>query len=255
MLRPRVIPCLQLSGSRLVKTQRFSKPLYVGEPNNAIRIFNEKHADELIVLDIDASRTGMGPNWTAIEQFAGECFMPLCYGGGISSIGDVVRLFDYGIEKVSLQTSVISDFKLIGDIADRFGSQSVVLSVDVKRSKFGQVELYGSARRKLTKKPWLSWISQGVQEGVGEVLLTSVDREGTMRGMDLDLIREASDAVDVPLVANGGVGSVEHIQQALHSGASAVAAGAYFVFQGPHRAVLITYLGEAEFSALAASHD
>lgn len=247
MLRPRIIPCLLLSGTGLVKTQKFSDPVYVGDPNNAIRIFNEKYADELIVLDIDASRTGRGPNWNVIEQFAGECFMPVCYGGGITSAEDAARLFDLGIEKVSLQSRVMSDFRLIGDIANRYGSQSVVLSVDVKKGKFSRVDLYNSAKRRPSKKPWLSWMSQGVQEGAGEVLLTSVDREGTMRGMDLNLILEASDAVDVPLIANGGVGSMEHIQQALHSGASAVAVGAYFVFQGPHRAVLITYLNEAAF--------
>lgn len=255
MLRPRVIPCLLLRGTGLVKTQRFSDPVYIGDPNNAIRIFNEKHADELIVLDIDASRTGRGPNWNAIEQFAGECFMPVCYGGGVSSVEDAARLFDLGIEKVSLQSRVISDFRLIGDIADRYGSQSVVLSVDIMKGKFGRVGLYDSAKRKPSKKPWMSWMSQGVQEGAGEVLLTSIDREGTRRGMDLNLIREASEAVDVPLIANGGVGSIEHVQQALHYGASAVAVGAYFVFQGPHRAVLITYLDEAAFSTLGANRD
>jgi cyclase len=239
-----------LRGAGLVKTQRFSDPVYVGDPNNAIRIFNEKHADELIVLDIGASRTGRGPNWNAIEQFAGECFMPVCYGGGINSVEDAARIFDLGIEKVSIKSSVMSDFRLIGDIADRYGSQSVVLSVDVKKGKFGRVDLYDSHKQRPSKKPWLRWLSEGVQEGAGEVLLTSVDREGMKCGMDLSLILEASEAVDVPLIANGGVGSIEHIQQALHSGASAVAAGTFFVFQGPHRAVLITYLDDVAFNII-----
>jgi cyclase len=247
------MPCLLLRGTGLVKTQRFSDPVYVGDPYNAIRIFNAKFADELIVLDIEASRTGREPNWRIIEQFAGECYMPVCYGGGIRSVEDAARVFELGIEKVSIQSSAIDDYRIVTAIAERFGSQSVVLSVDVKHGRVGREQLYLASKRKPAKRPWQEWMTQAVDAGAGEVLLTSVDREGTMLGMDLGLIGEAANAVNVPLIANGGVGSVGDIQAAFEVGASAVAAGAYFVFNGPHRAVLITYLDDAAFASLGAT--
>ncbi len=250
MLRPRVIPCLLLKGSGLVKTRQFADPKYVGDPNNAIRIFNEKSADELIVLDIEASRGGRGPNFEMIEQFAGECYMPVCYGGGVTTIEQAARILSLGVEKISIQSAAIDDFSLIGEIASRFGSQSVVLSVDVRRGRLGQDRLVSSTRGKPAKRGWLDWMTAGVDAGVGEVLLTSVNREGTMTGLDLALIRAAAGAIAVPLIANGGVGSMSDIAEGLEAGASAIAVGSYFVFQGPHRAVLITYLDESHFIEL-----
>ncbi len=253
MLRPRVIPCLLVKGTGLVKTRRFKEPKYVGDPNNAIRIFNEKSADELIVLDIEASRAGRGPNLSMIEQFAGECYMPLTYGGGVRSIDEASRIYELGVEKISIQTAALQDFTLISSIASRFGSQAVVVSVDVKHARIGGARLFAAAAQKTKKRSWRDWINEAVDAGAGEVLLTSVDREGTLAGLDLELIREAADSVPVPLIANGGVGSLTDIGDGLAAGASAVAAGSYFVFHGPHRAVLITYLDESNFETLGAN--
>ena len=241
MLRHRVIPCLLLHQGGLVKTQRFTKPVYVGDPINAIRIFNDKEVDELMVLDIDASREGREPDYALIEQFAGECFMPLCYGGGIRTVEQARRLFGLGVEKVCLQTAAIQDLSLIRAIADRFGSQSVLFSLDVKRGWFGSGKAWVASRRKSDSRPWQELLRQAVDAGAGEIVLNAVDRDGTMQGIDEALIREASALVGVPLVAVGGVGSLEDIRKAVKAGASAVSAGAFFVFHGPHRAVLITY--------------
>ena len=241
MLKHRVIPCLLLLDEGLVKTTRFSKPKYVGDPINAIRIFNDKEVDELMVLDIGASRSGKEPNYELIEQFAGECFMPLCYGGGIRTVEQARRLFALGVEKVCLQSAALDDLSIVTRIAEQFGSQSVLVSVDVKGGWLGRQSLYSSRSAKATNRPWLSFLKDAVAAGAGEVVLNSVDRDGTMQGMDLTLIREASAAIPVPLVAAGGAGSLEDIRAAVDAGASAVSAGALFVFHGPHRAVLITY--------------
>jgi imidazole glycerol-phosphate synthase subunit HisF len=250
MLRHRVIPCLLIHEGGLVKTQKFSDPKYVGDPINAIRIFNEKEVDELLVLDIDASKEGRGPNFDAIQELAGECFMPLAYGGGITSVDQVQRLFALGVEKVSLQTAALSDLKLVTEIANRYGSQAVVISIDVKKNLIGQHRLYSAASGKTTGQGWLDFLKQAVSAGAGEVLVNAVDRDGTMSGMDIPLIREAAAACSVPLIACGGVGSVADIKAAVVAGASAVAAGAFFVFYGKHRAVLITYPKYDELVAL-----
>jgi cyclase len=241
MLKHRVIPCLLIMNGGLVKTERFAKPKYVGDPLNAIRIFNEKEVDELMVLDITASPEQREPDYAAIEQFAGECFMPVCYGGGIRTVEQAQRLFALGVEKVCLQTAALEDASVISRIADRFGSQSVVASVDVKKDWRGRARLYSAARGKVLPEPWLDYTHRTVEAGAGEVLLNAVDRDGLMKGMDLDLIREASAVLSVPLIAVGGVGSLADIKAAVDAGASAVAAGAFFVFHGAHRAVLITY--------------
>jgi cyclase len=241
MLKHRVIPCLLLHQGGLVKTQRFAKPVYVGDPINAIRIFNDKEVDELMVLDIDASREGREPDYALIEQFAGECFMPLCYGGGVRHVEQARRLFGLGVEKVCLQTAAIEDMNLIRAIADRFGSQSVLFSLDVKRSWLGGNKAWVASRRASDRWSWQELLRIAVDSGAGEIVLNAVDRDGTMKGIDEGLIREACALVGVPVVAVGGVGSLEDIRRAVEAGASAVSAGAFFVFHGPHRAVLITY--------------
>ena len=241
MLKHRVIPCLLLQNNGLVKTQKFSHPKYVGDPINAIRIFNEKEVDELIVIDIQASKLGQEPNYQLIEEFAGECFMPLCYGGGIRSVEQAERIFALGVEKICIQTAALANLQLINDIASKFGSQSVVISVDVKRDWLGHYRLYRSESAKTASVPWYKFLQEAVAAGCGEVLLNAVDRDGTMAGPDLELIRQANHNLNIPLIAVGGVGSLEDIKAAVDAGASAVAAGAFFVFHGPHRAVLITY--------------
>lgn len=241
MLKHRVIPCLLLQNNGLVKTQKFSHPKYVGDPINAIRIFNEKEVDELIVIDIQASKLGQEPNYQLIEEFAGECFMPLCYGGGIKTVEQAQRLFAAGVEKISLQSSIISDCNLVREITSRFGNQSVVVSIDIKKNLLGQYKLYSSTQGKIISMDWLDFLRQATQAGAGEILLNSVDKDGAMTGMDLQLIATAASVCTVPLIALGGVGSLTDIQSAIKAGASAVAAGSFFVFHGPHRAVLITY--------------
>lgn len=242
MITPRIIPCLLLSGNGLVKTTKFTNPKYVGDPINAIRIFNEKEVDELMILDIKATFEKRGPDFDLIEQLASECFMPLCYGGGIRNMNDVKKLFNLGIEKVSIQTSAELNPQLIGEVAEYYGQQAIVVSVDIKRNWLGKPMLYsnsGSVNYK--SKNWKDYLVHISKQGAGELLLNSVDRDGVMNGMDLELISEASKLLDIPLVAIGGVGSLEDIKAASESGASAVAVGSYFVFQGPHKAVLITY--------------
>jgi cyclase len=250
MLRTRVIPCLLLRDAGLVKTHKFARPKYVGDPINAIRIFNDKEVDELMVLDIDASRERREPNYDLIEQFAGECFMPLCYGGGIRTAEQATRLFGLGVEKICLQTAVLDDPAIISRLAERFGSQSVVACVDVKRNWRGKRRLFRAASGDTVKQPWVDYVRAVAAAGAGEIVVNAVDRDGTMSGMDLELIREASAAVTVPLIAMGGIGSLADIRAAVEAGASAVAAGAFFVFHGPHRAVLITYPSYRELEQL-----
>lgn len=249
MLSHRVIPSLLLSNGGLVKTERFARPKYVGDPINAVRIFNEKEVDELIVLDIDATRERRPPDYRMAEWLADECFMPLCWGGGIRDAADARQLFSLGIEKVSLQTAAYADMGVVAEIARRHGQQAVVVSIDVTRDWRGRYRprIAGGGT---DKRSWEQLLAEAVKAGAGEILLTAVDREGTRKGMDLDLIRAASAAVDVPLIAAGGAGSLQDMRAATDAGASAVAAGAYFVFQGPHRAVLITYPRPADLKAL-----
>jgi imidazole glycerol-phosphate synthase subunit HisF len=244
MLR-RVIPCLLLHEGGLVKTRRFADAKYVGDPLNAIRIFNEKEVDELTVLDIAASKKNRPPDFALIEQFAAECFMPLCYGGGVRTLADAERLFSLGIEKVSLQSAAIEDPGLITEIAKRYGSQAVVVSVDVKRDLLERPRLFHAARGKKLATDFRDFVRASVDRGAGEILLNSVDRDGMQRGYDLPLVRQAARAASVPVVAVGGASSLADLRSAVDAGASAVAAGSLFVFHGPHRAVLISYPGYA----------
>lgn len=241
MLSNRVIPALLLKNGGLVKTHKFKDPKYVGDPINAIRIFNDKEVDELMVLDIVASKERKDPDYNMIELFASECFMPLCYGGGIKNLEQADIIFSKGVEKISLQTSVLDDFKLVSQIAEKYGSQSVVISADIKRNFFGSPKLYKSVDSSTLSWDWKEFLSNAEGAGAGEILLNAVDKDGTLAGPDLELIKEASDHISVPLIALGGVGSLDDILNAVEAGASAVAAGAFFVFHGPHRAVLITY--------------
>jgi cyclase len=241
MLKHRVIPCLLLRNGGLVKTLKFANPKYVGDPINAIRIFNDKEVDELMVLDITASKEHRAPDFALIEQFAGECFMPLCYGGGIRTIEQAQKLFALGVEKICLQTAVLEDISFVTRLADRFGSQAVLVSIDIRRNWRGKPNLYAAAMNKTLRAAWLEYSQKVVAVGAGEIVVNAVDRDGTMAGMDLVLIQEACAALSVPVIAMGGAGSLADIKAATDAGASAVAVGAFFVFHGPHRAVLITY--------------
>jgi cyclase len=250
MLTHRIIPALLLRNDGLVKTLKFKDPKYVGDPINAIHIFNEKEVDELMVLDIMASKERREPNYALIEQFAGECFMPLAYGGGVRTVEQAKQIFSLGVEKLCVQTAALENSRLISELAERFGSQSIMVSVDIKKNWFGKPGLYAAAQDKLGSTPWQDALRALVVAGAGEVLLNAVDKDGTLSGPDLGLIREASSAVDVPLIAVGGISSLKDIKAAVRAGASAVAAGAFFVFHGPHRAVLITYPSSVELTKL-----
>lgn len=194
-----------------------------------------------MVLDIDASKLKREPNYGLIEQFAGECFMPLCYGGGIKTIDQAYKIFKLGVEKICLQTAVLEDLDLVRDLVARFGSSAIVVSVDVKKDWLQRPKLFKSSEGKNANENWISYIKQAVDAGAGEILLNAVDKDGTLQGSDLTLIKQASGEISAPLIALGGIGSLKDIKDAVDAGASAVAAGAFFVFHGPHRAVLITY--------------
>jgi cyclase len=251
MWLPRIIPCLLLDGNGLVKTRKFKDPTYVGDPINAIKIFNDKRVDELIFLDIAASREGNEPNYALLEKLASECFMPLCYGGGIRDAAQARRIIGLGIEKVSVNAAAIENSQLIGAIAAELGASSTVAAVDVRCNWLGHYRVYNAARRKLTDLDPVAHVSALVRAGAGEVLINDADRDGEQKGYDLSLVRAICGAVDVPVIACGGAGSLVDMRAAIHDGgASAAAAGSLFVFKGRHRAVLINYPSQDQISEL-----
>jgi imidazole glycerol-phosphate synthase subunit HisF len=240
--RARVIPCLLIRGDGLVKTRRFKDPVYVGDPVNAIRIFSEKEVDEIVLLDIDASREGREPNYELISEMAGEAFMPVAYGGGIRNLDQVRRLIRAGIEKVVINTVATESTEVIRAASEVFGNQAVVGAVDVKRTLLGGYRVVVKSASVEIKIGLEEHVQSLVAAGAGEIFLNSVDRDGMMGGYDLQLVRSVTQSVDVPVIACGGAGTVEHLSQGVREGgASAVAAGSMFVFHGKHRAVLINY--------------
>jgi cyclase len=249
VLRTRVIPCLLLSGTGLVKTVRFKNPTYVGDPVNAVNIFNQKEVDEVIVLDITATTERRPPPFQLISEMATECFMPLTYGGGVRSLQDMDALYRSGVEKVALNTVVADDPKLVQAAAERFGTQAVVVSIDARRRRRrrrGYRVCTNAGRRELGVGP-AEYALEAQRLGAGEILLTSIDRDGTMQGYDTELIREVTSEVDVPVVACGGAGAIDDFRTAVEEGgASAVAAGSMVVFHGRNRAVLINFPSRAE---------
>jgi len=242
MLKVRVIPCLLLKNHGLVKTVRFKEAKYVGDPVNAVKIFNEKEVDELSLLDITATIEMRKPNFTLIRDIASECFMPFSYGGGIRSIEDIRQIFELGAEKVIVNSHAVENPDFISEASRLFGSQSIVVSVDVKKSLLNKYEIYIRSGTKNTKLNPVRFAEEMAKLGAGEIFLNSIDRDGTQQGYDLDLIRSVTTAVDIPVIACGGAGSLGHFTDAVHqAGASAVAAGSFFVLHGKHRAVLISY--------------
>ena len=241
MHSPRLIPVLLLAGRRLIKTRSFANPVYVGDPLNILRIFNDKEVDELVVLDVEASKRGAEPDFELIEELATQCAMPLCFGGGIKTTQQAQKMFHLGVEKVCVQNAALADARLIRDLSSEFGSQAIVASIDIKKRRLGGYRVFDAATGTALQRDWKDHLQWLVVEGAGEVLLTSVDREGSMSGPDLNLIQQASALLEVPLVAHGGVGSLSDVDAALAAGADAVAAGSFLVFHGPHRAVLISY--------------
>lgn len=250
MLKHRIIPCLLLQNGALVKTLRFKNPKYVGDPINAIKIFNEKEVDELIVLDIEATNAEKDPDFSLIENIASECFMPLCYGGGVRTLEHAKKLFSLGIEKISLQSMILEDMSFLTRLSQLYGSQSIVASVDIKRNWLNHPKLYSSCRKETLNIEWIEFLHKIEKAGAGEIVINSVNADGTRQGMDIELIKLASKNVSIPVIAMGGAGSLQDIKLAIQAGASAVAAGAYFIFYGPHRAVLINYPDSKEAESI-----
>lgn len=247
MLRTRVIPCLLLKESGLVKTIKFKNPTYVGDPINAIKIFNDKEVDELVFLDISATPEKRGPNFKLLSEISSECFMPLGYGGGITTLKEIEQLFNLGIEKVILNSSAHSNIKLLTEATKTFGSQSIVASMDIKKGWLSRKQtVYSSCGSLNTKISPIEYAKKMEDAGAGEIMINSIDLDGTMTGYDLPLIKSISNTVSIPVVAIGGAGSVEDFASAVNAGASAVAAGSFFIFQKTHRAVLITYPSQQE---------
>jgi cyclase len=251
MLKPRVIPCLLLRGHGLCKTIKFANPKYVGDPINAVKIFNEKEVDELLLLDITATSEKREPNYEIIGDIASECFMPLSYGGGVTSIEQIRRLHRMGVEKVSLNSSAFHNRRLVEESCSIFGSSSIIAAIDVKKTLFGKYEVWINAGKINTKEDPVRYAEQLAKLGVGEILVNSIDRDGTMAGFDLSLLKHITSAVDTPVIACGGAGTLDHVREAISkTSVNAVAAGSMFVFHGKHKAVLINYPTPAQLEEL-----
>lgn len=253
MLRTRVIPCLLLHGESLVKTVRFGRHTYVGDPCNTVRIFNELEVDELLFLDITATREGRPPNLKILAEIANECFMPLGYGGGIRTLADAKAVFDIGFEKVAVNSYAMENPAFIRELSAHYGSQAVIGSIDVKRSIWGSYHVRTHAGQKNSGRHPVEWAKQLEALGAGEILLTSIDQEGTWEGFDLDLVKSVASAVNVPVIAHGGAGTVDHIGKVVkQAGASAVALGSMVVFQKKEMGVLVNFPNQARLKAALA---
>jgi cyclase len=245
VLRARVIPCLLLRNESLVKTVRFGEFGYIGDPTNTCRIFNELEVDELAFLDISASKEGREPNYKVLADIANECFMPVSYGGGISSIAIAEQVLKLGFEKIALNTHALTYPNLITETSKAFGSQSVIVSIDVKANFCGKHQCRGLSGKLNSKRTPVDWAKEVQDCGAGEILLTSIDREGTWSGFDIDLIRSVTDSVSIPVIAHGGGGTVQHIGEVVKAGhASAVALGSMVVYQKQGMGVLVNFPDE-----------
>jgi cyclase len=245
-MRIRVIPSLLLHKGGLVKSVQFKNYKYVGDPINAVKIFNEKEVDEIAVIDIDATRDNRPPNFEQIFEIASEAFMPMAYGGGISTIEQIKKILFGGYEKVIINKSLHTNINLVTQAANLVGSQSVVGSIDIKKSLFGGYKIYtDNGKNSVNVKPE-QFAKNLVDAGVGEILINNIDADGTYKGYDTELIQSIASIVNIPVIAIGGGGSVEDFYKAKQAGASAVGAGSMFVFQRPHQAVLISYPTQKE---------
>lgn len=257
MLRVRVIPVLLLRRRGLVKTVGFERPRYVGDPINIVRIFNEKEVDELVLTEVVATRDGKQPDFELLEQIASEAFMPVCYGGAVRSVAQAKRILRLGMEKIAVNTAALERPGFVRELADELGNQCVVASVDVKRTWRGRYRVFSHAGRPVPVEDPHAWIEALVRLGAGEILLNAVDRDGTMRGYDLELLASLRSRFDVPIIASGGASSVGDMIAAVRTGGvSALGVGARFIYEGPYRAVLVSYLSPGELASInAAAHD
>lgn len=248
--RVRVIPVLLLRGKGLVKTRGFKDPTYIGDPINAIRIFNEKEVDELILLDIEASKTGKAPDIAMLRSVASECFMPFCYGGGVSSLTTATEILKVGVEKIAMNSALFDAPEGVREACRELGSSTIVGSVDYRKPLFGKPTAFTHGGTRNTKVEVVEAARRAEDLGVGELMLTCIDRDGEMAGYDLEVLERVRAAVRVPVIACGGAGQLSHFRDAVvKARVSAVAAGSFFVFVGRHRAVLITYPSQAQLEA------
>lgn len=247
MVRPRIIPSLLIHDNGLVKTINFKNPKYVGDPINAVRIFNDKGVDELAIFDIDATVFGKDPNYSLIERLASQSMMPLCYGGGVKTVEQAQRIFSLGVEKIALSSAVLENPNLITRIAERVGTQSVIVVLDVKKKLLGGYDVYTHNGKKATSINPFKFAEEAERLGAGEIVINSIDKDGVMKGYDLDLISKVREKITIPLTVLGGAGSLEDIQKVIEKhGVIGVAAGSLFVFKGPYKAVLINYPSQSE---------
>jgi len=242
MLQPRITPCLLIRNKGLVKTKKFKPFKYIGDPINAVKIFNEKEADELIVLDIDATSKGLEPDFSLIKKLAAECQMPLCYGGGIKTLEHATRIIKLGVEKVAISSAFIENSNLLIEIITEIGSQSGVVILDVKKTIFGKYEVYINNGNTSTGQSPIALAKKAEKFGAGEVIINSIDNDGVMGGYDLSLASKVRKAVDIPISFMGGAGNLKHMGDLIKlCGVVGVAAGSFFVFKGSLNAVLINY--------------
>jgi cyclase len=242
MLRTRVIPCLQLIDESLVKTVKFEKHNYIGDPINTVRIFNELEVDELCFLDIRATKERRAPNLKILSEIANECFMPLSYGGGVCDPGMAQEILSIGFEKIIVNTSAYTNPKLVSQIANFSGNQSVIGSIDVKKNIFGKYQLYTNDGTLKQSKDPITWAKELENLGAGELLITSMDRDGTWKGYDIDFLNKIANEVSIPVIANGGAGNIFHIKEVLSKTVvSAVALGSMVVYQGEGLGVLVNF--------------
>jgi cyclase len=246
MKRVRVIPILLIQKGGLVKSVKFKDHKYVGDPINAVKIFNEKEVDEIVILDISATAEKRAPNIQQLKEIASEAFMPLAYGGGITNLDQIKQLFAIGVEKIVLNNAAFVNPELVNDAAKFAGSQSVVVSIDVKKNMWGRSKVYVQNGTRNTNLDPSEYAKKMEAAGAGEIFLNSIDRDGTFSGYEMDLIKLVSLSISIPVVAVGGASSLNDFLLAVQHGASAVSAGSMFVFQRPHRAVLISYPGQSE---------
>lgn len=250
-IQPRIIPVLLLKNNGLYKTTKFKDPKYIGDPINAIKIFNEKEVDEMVFLDIMASREGKQPNFEILKDIASECFMPLCYGGGVNNVEMIREILNIGVEKVSINSQAVRDPNLINKAANFFGSSTIVVSIDVKKNFFGKYEVFINDGQEKTSLSPVEWAKEVESRGAGELMINSIDKDGTMSGYDFNLIKSITSQVSIPVIAVGGAASTnDFVKIVKDSDASAAAAGSYFVFQGKHRAVLITYPSQKDLKLI-----
>ena len=241
MLTTRIIPSLLISDNGLVKTVGFQNPQYVGDPINAVKIFNDKEADELILLDIDASKLQKSPDFALISDIVSEAFMPIAYGGGVKNLAQAKQIINSGVEKIIINSAALDNLHFVSELSTHFGASSVVVAIDIKKDIFGNYKIFNPQTRKLEKRSLNAYITELVTAGAGELLINDIAREGSYKGLNIDLIKEIVPISRLPLIISGGAGNLDHLVEAAQYGVSGIAVGSMFIYMGKHRAVMINY--------------